>query len=160
MFNYLRKISRFSMVFGIKTEKNAISQKPDLTWFSFLCGFQALTIRVWKPPLVFRDNFFCINNPSRAQCNMNKIVYDQTFLHWRQIFIVQHRNDLPSKQYFEGLDLLWSWMEFHVMGLISKVFCDLWIANILELLSFSVAEISAEEEAKILPLLCTEAEWY
>ena len=45
-----------------------------------------------------------------------------TFHHiqWGQKFIGQWSSDLLSTQKFKGLDHLWSWMEFHGMGIILK----------------------------------------
>ena len=57
----------------------------------------------------------------------------------------------------ENKSLLWSWMEFHVMGLILKVL--VWSLNqqYFVTLSLSVAEISVKEEALVAPFLCNES---
>ena len=75
------------------------------------------------------------------------------YIQYGQKFIGQWSSDLLSKQKFKGLDLLWSWIKFHVMGRILKVL--VWSLNqqYFVMLSLSVAEISVEEEALVAQFL-------
>ena len=54
---------------------------------------------------------------ARKQALEPRTIKSQLVIQQGQNCIVQWSSDLLSNQKFKGLDLLWSWMKFHVMGL-------------------------------------------